>query len=283
MDDPRLATTFRRYTASRQATQLQRAVAELAAGDLSRQGLSHLCKRLAIADLAERKAELLDLLLYYVRDALADGELTDQEFATLRDLKRLFRIEEGDFHDECGEEVGELLAVELRRIPADREVDQAEALHKVKLQDAFDLGYDQFLELTRPAVEQVVAELFNERTRTEGADLEWTHRRLLALDTVYDFNAWLDRHAAAILADITQAEEVPEDAFLRQHVPARAIPQQVKDMVWRRDQGRCVECGSREQLEFDHIIPFSRGGSNSYRNIQLLCQDCNRRKADKIG
>jgi 5-methylcytosine-specific restriction endonuclease McrA len=52
--------------------------------------------------------------------------------------------------------------------------------------------------------------------------------------------------------------------------------------VWRRDQGRCVKCGSQEGLEFDHIIPVSRGGSNTARNLQLLCENCNRSKSDTI-
>ena len=64
---------------------------------------------------------------------------------------------------------------------------------------------------------------------------------------------------------------------------SRRIPQDVKDAVWRRDEGKCVECGSNEDLEFDHIIPHSRGGANTYRNIQLLCEKCNRQKSAKIG
>lgn len=63
----------------------------------------------------------------------------------------------------------------------------------------------------------------------------------------------------------------------------RRISQYVMDRVWRRDGGRCVACGSQENLEFDHIIPFSKGGSNSYRNIQLLCERCNREKSNKLG
>jgi len=73
-------------------------------------------------------------------------------------------------------------------------------------------------------------------------------------------------------------EEIPETEF-----SSRNIPRDVKDSVWNRDGGRCVECGSNKNLEFDHIIPHSKGGSNTYRNIQLLCESCNRSKSDKIG
>lgn len=62
----------------------------------------------------------------------------------------------------------------------------------------------------------------------------------------------------------------------------KSIPEHVRHKVWRRDNGRCVECGSKEKLEFDHIIPVSMGGSNTARNIQLLCQVCNRGKSNKI-
>ena len=60
------------------------------------------------------------------------------------------------------------------------------------------------------------------------------------------------------------------------------IPEDVRFEVWRRDGGKCVICGSQKNLEFDHIIPFSKGGSSTARNLQLLCQDCNRHKSDKI-
>lgn len=61
------------------------------------------------------------------------------------------------------------------------------------------------------------------------------------------------------------------------------IPKSVKMYVWQRDQGRCVECGSKERLEYDHIIPVSKGGSNTDRNIQLLCERCNRSKGSSIA
>lgn len=63
----------------------------------------------------------------------------------------------------------------------------------------------------------------------------------------------------------------------------QAIPQSVKVTVWQRDGGRCVECASNEALEFDHIIPLAIGGANTFRNLQLLCSDCNRRKGATLG
>jgi FtsK/SpoIIIE family/HNH endonuclease len=68
----------------------------------------------------------------------------------------------------------------------------------------------------------------------------------------------------------------------RQTKTRSPIPEAVRHGVWRRDDGRCVECGSQESLEFDHVIPVSRGGSNTERNLQLLCERCNREKSAKI-
>ncbi len=63
---------------------------------------------------------------------------------------------------------------------------------------------------------------------------------------------------------------------------SRVIPQEIKIEVWQRDQGRCVECGAQEYLEFDHVIPFSMGGATSVNNLQLLCRKCNSSKRARL-
>ena len=70
-----------------------------------------------------------------------------------------------------------------------------------------------------------------------------------------------------------------EEAAVHRREP---ISESVRHEVWRRDQGRCVDCGSREQLEFDHIVPVSKGGSNTARNIELRCEACNAHKSDRV-
>ena len=63
----------------------------------------------------------------------------------------------------------------------------------------------------------------------------------------------------------------------------RIIPTSVKLEVWKRDKGKCVICGSTDNLHFDHIIPYSKGGSSLVaENIQLLCSRHNLEKRDQI-
>lgn len=64
--------------------------------------------------------------------------------------------------------------------------------------------------------------------------------------------------------------------------PSRHIARDVRQRVWQRYGGRCVECNANDYLEFDHIIPVAKGGSNSEGNIQLLCRRCNLKKSSLI-
>ena len=63
----------------------------------------------------------------------------------------------------------------------------------------------------------------------------------------------------------------------------RMIPTSVKLAVWKRDKGKCIQCGSSDNLHFDHILPYAKGGTSlKIENIQLLCARHNLQKSDKI-
>ncbi|WP_314191269.1 HNH endonuclease signature motif containing protein [uncultured Arthrobacter sp.] len=59
----------------------------------------------------------------------------------------------------------------------------------------------------------------------------------------------------------------------------RAIPDDLKQYIWMRDEGRCRACGSMTELQYDHIIPLAMGGSSNAENLQILCGPCNRYKS----
>ncbi len=56
-----------------------------------------------------------------------------------------------------------------------------------------------------------------------------------------------------------------------------AIPQDVQQLVYLRDEGRCHHCGSTTEMQFDDMIPLAMGDSSEDVNLQLLCGPCNRR------
>ena len=104
----------------------------------------------------------------------------------------------------------------------------------------------------------------------EGLDAEAV--TLLLWDRERRQDARLDRLRAAR----ARAEEVAAARRTR-------IPEDVRALVWERDGGRCVQCDAEDDLQFDHVIPVALGGGNAAANVQVLCGDCNRAKADRIG
>lgn len=113
-------------------------------------------------------------------------------------------------------------------------------------------------------------------------------------------NVWSDKGFYYLLdADFVYAKNedrkvfkfklVPEDIYIEtkdvneEIILSRRIPTIVKRRVWDRDGGKCVECGSTKDLHFDHILPYSKGGtSTNPENIQLLCQKHNLSKSSRI-
>jgi hypothetical protein len=79
------------------------------------------------------------------------------------------------------------------------------------------------------------------------------------------------------------AEPLTETKDRRKH--SRSISREVMLKVVRRDGQICQECHEPvrdNEVEFDHIIPFSKGGASTADNIRLVCYDCNRKKSDSL-
>ncbi len=78
-------------------------------------------------------------------------------------------------------------------------------------------------------------------------------------------------------------ESTSEDLKNREVARSRIIPTGVKLAVWKRDGGKCVTCGAADELHFDHIVPYSKGGTSlKVENIQLLCARHNLQQSAKI-
>jgi hypothetical protein len=88
-----------------------------------------------------------------------------------------------------------------------------------------------------------------------------------------------DNEFKKLKQEIETIERVISQTGITKRTP---IPEIVKLFVWKRDEGKCVRCGSTKDLQFDHIIPVSKGGSSTEDNVQILCQTCNLKKSDNI-
>ena len=86
-----------------------------------------------------------------------------------------------------------------------------------------------------------------------------------------------------IAIETVRDESSPEDIIDVDVKRSRIIPSSIKLEVWKRDNGMCVQCQSTDELHFDHILPFSKGGTSiKSDNVQLLCARHNLEKSAKI-
>lgn len=66
---------------------------------------------------------------------------------------------------------------------------------------------------------------------------------------------------------------------------SRNIPRSTTIKVTKRDGMVCQLCGKNlliGEKQFDHIIPWSKGGSFDENNIRLLCEECNKKRSNNF-
>lgn len=67
------------------------------------------------------------------------------------------------------------------------------------------------------------------------------------------------------------------------HLSIRAFSPKMARTAYERQKGICPKCGKHfaiEEMQADHITPWSKGGKTVPENCQMLCADCNRRKSN---
>jgi len=87
------------------------------------------------------------------------------------------------------------------------------------------------------------------------------------------------RRAQQKLARAHMLLNIDEGTATRPRGRRKPIPREVRRAVFERDGGKCTECGSTFDLQYDHVIPVALGGASTAENLQLLCADCNREKS----
>ena len=137
-----------------------------------------------------------------------------------------------------------------------------------------------------PLHEEYISSKVTELTRAKEIAKENELKEILKQEILEKENEKLEKEKRRQLKTQVRKELIEEgilSSLNESDLKREPIPQDVLDKVWNRDGGKCVKCGSQEKIEFDHIIPFSKGGSNTYRNLQILCEQCNRGKSNNIG
>ena len=124
------------------------------------------------------------------------------------------------------------------------------------------------------------------RYRREMKGVEWGVLYDEFKDAVLD-TAALEEEISGLMADddVTSKKGIYHYVLTRQekYLNVRAFDNRMKRAAYEKQQGFCVRCRRHfgiEQMEADHIAPWSQGGKTLAENCQMLCRDCNRRKSD---
>lgn len=130
----------------------------IASGELAPKTIQEVLDIHKIENIIQLKEELLDLLIAYINITLDDHIISENEHFNIEILKKYFKIKEGDFYRYRYAQVENILQRQFKRIYLDNKVDSEEAIHKVALQELFNLSYDQFEQFMKNEVTRALSE-----------------------------------------------------------------------------------------------------------------------------
>lgn len=82
--------------------------------------------------------------------------------------------------------------------------------------------------------------------------------------------------------DIEFARELKRELCSKRRRQFGSVRESVILALMERDGYKCNKCGTLDNLQVDHIIPLSRGGTDDHDNLQFLCRRCNLSKRDRM-
>lgn len=125
-------------------------------------------------------------------------------------------------------------------------------------------------------------------------------KKVLLLSSSYEPMAFCDMKKAITLIFLEKAEavETRNDGWIRASSGMYVCPSIIRlkskhrygatkiqlnrKNVMKRDNYRCVYCGSTSNLTIDHVVPKSKGGKTSWENLVTACNPCNNKKDNKF-
>lgn len=109
---------------------------------------------LSVVDL---KSESMLFYVDFARYILLDDHIDENEMNTAKRLKLLFKIREGDFmSDNFHNQIKMIIQEQSDKFYRDNAIDDRESVAKVRLQELFDLGYDQYLSMEHEIIESAL-------------------------------------------------------------------------------------------------------------------------------
>ena len=96
-----------------------------------------------------------------------------------------------------------------------------------------------------------------------------------------DFDLCYDCIAKLFINFVIEEKEISKIKGIK--VIRKTINEEVRNTIFKRDNYKCIKCGSNKDLVIDHIMPFPKGGVTELNNLQTLCKKCNREKGNKTN